>query len=183
MRVILNTSYAKAALSLWKPFAGLQSGIKVHIANTVHVGENGESISMIELVSFLMSGGVSQQGRPVPPRPFFSAYASENKEWLLDQVVKNITWHKRRTADTGHAKLWTTYCVLHTHTLAETVRTHFQQWLRSGSYFKRTAPNAPYTIARKGSDVPLVDTGQLVNSIIATPINGRRGGVDDSFVK
>lgn len=39
------------------------------------------------------------------------------------------------------------------------------------------APNAPETVARKGSDKPLVDTGQLVQSIRALLTVGRRSEV------
>ena len=38
-----------------------------------------------------------------------------------------------------------------------------QRFVRSG-YYKNTAPNAPSTIRRKGSDTPLIDTGFMVDS-------------------
>jgi hypothetical protein len=40
-----------------------------------------------------------------------------------------------------------------------------QRFVRS-DYYKNTAPNAPATIARKGSDTPLIDTGFMVNSTV-----------------
>lgn len=38
---------------------------------------------------------------------------------------------------------------------------HIQQQIRNGTY----KPNSPYTIRLKGSDKPLVDTGQMVQSV------------------
>lgn len=38
-----------------------------------------------------------------------------------------------------------------------------QRFVRSG-YYKNTAPNAPSTIRRKGSDTPLIDTGFMIDS-------------------
>ena len=51
--------------------------------------------------------------------------------------------------------------------LAMKVTALVKQWLFDGSYYQATAPNKPKTIRNKGSDVPLVHTGQLVNSITA----------------
>jgi len=39
-----------------------------------------------------------------------------------------------------------------------------QEYVRSDAY-KSSAPNSPETIARKGSDTPLIDGGDLVNSL------------------
>ncbi len=41
----------------------------------------------------------------------------------------------------------------------------FQSWCQQRITSGSLAPNAPRTIARKGSDRPLVDTGQLVQAI------------------
>jgi len=46
-----------------------------------------------------------------------------------------------------------------------------QDFVRSG-YYQQHMPNAPSTILRKGSDVPLIDTGFLINSmtyVVGTP--------------
>jgi hypothetical protein len=44
-----------------------------------------------------------------------------------------------------------------------------------GDYYRETIPNAPMTIDKKGSDHPLIDTGQLVSSITYA-VNGKKGG-------
>ena len=47
-----------------------------------------------------------------------------------------------------------------------------QKFVR-GNYYKNTVPNAPMTIRIKGSDTPLIDTGQMINS--TTYITRKKG--------
>ena len=47
-----------------------------------------------------------------------------------------------------------------------------KNWL-FGGYYCAVVPNAPKTIQHKGFNLPLVETGQLVNSISAKAVFGR----------
>lgn len=174
MKVVFNVDDLKICLGRWKPFSKMHSGIRATIADSVHIDENGKEMPMRKLAIFLSAGGKNAQGYDVPARPFFQDYMNENKDWLIEQVIKNLEFHKRRTVEHGpRSHLSSIYVVLHTHTLAPAVRQHFQQWVRSGLYYKANVPNAEYTISKKGSDTPLVDSGQLANSIIAYPVTGQ----------
>ena len=49
---------------------------------------------------------------------------------------------------------------------------HIKNWL-FGGYYCAVVPNAPKTIQHKGFNLPLVETGQLVNSISAKAVFGK----------
>jgi phage gpG-like protein len=87
----------------------------------------------------------------VPERSYLRAWFDQNTtalqdtaERLLGQVLDGkITGHAALDAIGGYAA------------------THIQQFMVDLKH----PPNAPITIARKGSSNPLIDTGQLMNSV------------------
>lgn len=86
----------------------------------------------------------------IPPRPFIrQCYAlhSEQAFKLLKQAVLQVSNGMTVEMAVGRVGLW------YENQLKRTLRTYPWQ------------PNAASTVLRKGSSKPLVDTGQLVNSI------------------
>lgn len=86
-----------------------------------------------------------------PARPFMAQAFAKNKEQLY--TIAKDEWNKvllgQSSASRSLGLLGTWY------------QAKIQQTIRNGSF----VPNAPETITRKGSSKPLIDTGQLINSI------------------
>lgn len=83
----------------------------------------------------------------IPSRPFLDeALTKEQKKLnaaLKEQIEKETpNWEKVGTMAVGVV----------------------QEFVRSDHY-KTTVPNAPFTIEQKGSDTPLIDGGDLINSL------------------
>lgn len=88
--------------------------------------------------------------RDIPSRPFVSDCFDKN-QGQISEAKKRIVYRvmEGMPASTGLAQLGQWYqAVLKGH-------------IRNGGW----VPNAPATIKRKGSSKPLIDTGQLVNSV------------------
>ncbi|GAB1578666.1 hypothetical protein [Bordetella petrii] len=89
----------------------------------------------------------------IPARPFMRDFAEKNGKVLgqaMDRVAMAVQ-DGRLSADAGLDQLGT-FAERHQ-------KAHVQQ---SKSW---AVPNAPSTVAKKGSDVPLVDQGVMVNAI------------------
>ena len=103
-----------------------------------------------------------------PARPFLEDGMESGK----DEISHAIQMHYKKLAETGTGNL---------QRIAVTAIASIQKFVRSGSY-KETAPNSPATIYKKStrqkgkylqSDIPLIDTGQMINSLTSV-INGER---------
>lgn len=126
--------------------------IRVFVREGMHINpRTGEVNSMVELAKAATFGTAT-----TPPRPFLVDSLRElSKE--IDKIVKSsMVWRfKGLTADVQYE--------FAANDIAHAIR----QFIKSGEYYKATQPNASYTIAQKGSDIPLVDSGQLVEHIEA----------------
>ena len=118
-----------------------------------YVGYNGESnpqdippVETAELAKTLSFGAYN-----IPPRPFIEDGLLSKKDDLKEEVEtqldkikdgKRANWNKVGTKAVGA----------------------IQEFVRGG-FYKSSVPNSPHTVEYKGSDTPLIDTGDLVNSL------------------
>lgn len=83
------------------------------------------------------------------------------RPWLLESLSANMTEIRGLIAE-GYKRLITTG-KMSARKIGASCVGFIQEFVRSGHY-RATAPNAPSTIRKKGSDVPLIDEGFLINS-------------------
>lgn len=102
---------------------------------------DGTSVAMVAAIQNYGSG-------TIPPRPFFSnMVAAKSKEWpgaIAGLLVANDYDAEKTLQITGQA-----------------ISGQLKQAIRDTS----APPLAPSTIARKGFSKPLIDTGQMLNSV------------------
>jgi len=124
--------------------------IRIFVADGVHVNlRTGEHTDIVEMAKGLHFGTAK-----VPPRPFLDDAIRENWEEVSKLIIGSMVWRFRGLkADVQFA--------FAANDVAHVVR----QFITDGSYYKGVAPNAPSTIENKGSDTPLLDSGQLVDHI------------------
>lgn len=118
-------------------------------AATTAPGPSGPS-EIVEIATVLHDGRFSPPA--IPPRPFLSAAVKRHGATWIKAAQKIVRQFAAGDRDGATLTLRRLGVVL--------VR-DVQGTMRQGPW----APNAPMTIARKGSDKPLFDTGQLVQSI------------------
>lgn len=115
--------------------------------------------------------GVTKTGKPkmvrtvmhhhvegVPARPFLEDGMDAGK----DAIAKATENHFKQLAETGKGNL---------ERIAVVAIGEIQKFVRGG-WYKSDKPNSPTTIEAKKSDVPLIDTAQMLNSL-SSVINGR----------
>lgn len=97
--------------------------------------------TMAELGELLSTGS----GK-IPARPHLEEGIEANEPWIKQEVEAYFRQNKRRRdpSDIGEA-------------MVEAVKAYV--------YSGALAPNAPYTVKKKGSDQPLVDTFELLSSL------------------
>ena len=120
-------------------FIGFQAGKKQH------EGRDGEKADVAQIAAFNEFGTST-----MPARPFLRKSADENKDVIVKmctQAAKAIA--KGSTEQQELKKLGVFGASL------------VQEKIESGSY----VPLAPSTIKRKGSSKPLIDTGQMRQSV------------------
>ena len=86
----------------------------------------------------------------IPPRPFMADCAEQNAA-QIDEAQRRVVY---RVLDGANVDAML-------HQLGNWYRDVQRAHIRNGNW----VPNAPATIRRKGSDRPLIDTGQLVASV------------------
>lgn len=117
--------------------------------------KGGGNLTVGEVASF------NEFGLGVPERSFIRE-AVDDKEQLIKQKLRSIAEairkDPRKSVKVGLGQFgnW----------LAGGMKQRIEDWI--------PPPNAPATIARKGSDTPLVDTGQLRSSITYDIEEGRQ---------
>jgi hypothetical protein len=132
----------------------------IYIPSGVHVGAKGRTIDMDTLVDILCNGN-----EHIPKRDFKSDAQKQLRKDLIRLLKNKVKINKQNRNNSND--LGTVILDFESEELTAEVTSLVKQWLFSGVYYKRVAPNAPKTIQNKGSDVPLVETGMLVNSITA----------------
>ena len=131
---------------------GFPSG-RQHIS-TKHEGEDGEEayknqdepIETAELAEQLSYGTAN-----IPARPFLDIGLEEAKEKLNAAIEKEL-----KKIETGQEPNWDKIGTMAVGSVQELVRS---------DYFKTRVPNSDRTIRIKGSDTPLIDGGDLINSL------------------
>ena len=91
----------------------------------------------------------TQGRRPTPERPFMRQANHRMRPELLE-IIKDRVDPVTLKVDL---------------TTANTIGMKMQSEIANSIVNLKDPPNAPYTIARKGSSNPLIDTGKMVNSV------------------
>ena len=139
--------------------------VKVYIPNGVHIDVYGRAMSLKRLATILTEGTAH-----IPPRPFITDAArvlnSELRQLMIDcsYIKKQNSRNPNYIADV--------YIAFDTERLCAESTALIKNWL-FGGYYCAVVPNAPKTIQHKGFNLPLVETGQLVNSISAKAVFGK----------
>lgn len=120
-------------------FIGYQTG------HAKHTDEDGNTADMAEIAMFNELGTSTS-----PPRPFLRMTVDENKD-KINQFVETQT---KRIAQGASAE----QCMKQMGAFGVSL---VQEKIGNGTF----APNAESTIKAKGSDKPLIDTGQLRQSV------------------
>ncbi len=120
-------------------FIGYQAG------HAKHTDEDGNTADMAEIAMFNELGTSTS-----PPRPFLRMTVDENKD-KINQFVETQT---KRIAQGASAE----QCMKQMGAFGVSL---VQEKIGNGTF----APNAESTIKAKGSDKPLIDTGQLRQSV------------------
>lgn len=121
-------------------FIGFQHGSDMHSPK-----DGGAAVDMADIAMFNELGTSTS-----PPRPFLRQTVDDNKDKIntfCEQVAKEVA--KGGTAEAGLKKMGAFGVSL------------VQEKIVNGSF----TPNAPATIEIKGSDKPLIDTGQMRQSV------------------
>lgn len=105
-----------------------------------------EEIENAELAKMLSFGAPH-----IPPRPFLEDGILSKKDEILKTIGEEMDAVKQ-----GRAANWNKVGVMAVGAVQEFVR---------GDYYKSNSPNAPRTIKYKGSDTPLIDGADLINSV------------------
>lgn len=96
----------------------------------------------------------------IPARPFLEDGLNENQDELRKALAKELD----KLKETGRANL---------DKIGVMAVSGIQELVRSG-YYKGEAPNAPLTVYLKGSDTPLIDGANMIDSLRYVKIqNGR----------
>ena len=126
--------------------------IQVFVRDGTHVNpRTGETMSMVELAQALYYGT-----QYTPPRHFLEDAMREREARISALVKQSMVWRFQGLKATVQYEY-----------AANDVAEEVRKFLREGSYYKANEPNSPVTIKEKGSDIPLIDTGQLVAHIEA----------------
>ena len=144
---------------------GYPSGM-THIETTHKVNpETGERVTgtrdggdLAELAEKLHYGTAD-----IPSRPFLEDGLNENQDELRKALAKELD----KLKETGRANL---------DKIGVMAVSGIQELVKSG-YYKGEAPNAPLTVYLKGSDTPLIDGANMIDSLRYVKIqNGRITG-------
>ena len=160
MNIKLNTRKVFAKLHGNFSLIWTSKKLSVIVPNSTHIDLRGRSLSMSDLAFWLINGTAT-----IPARPFPEDARKQLRKQVYTLLKEHTTVKLKNTKDPN--KLSEIYVDFTDSDLREKLEQLVKWWLLDGSYYKSHVPNAPSTIANKGSDVPLVDTGQLVNSIQA----------------
>lgn len=139
--------------------------VKVYIPNGVHIDVYGRSMSLKRLAAILTDGTAD-----IPPRPFITDAARVLNSELRQLMIDCSSLKKQNSRNPNYVA--DIYVSFDTDRLCTEATALIKNWL-FGGYYCAVVPNAPSTIRHKGFNLPLVDTGQLVNSISAKVVFGR----------
>lgn len=160
MKIFLNCRKAYEKLKgVFKIYVSSKR-LQVVVPSYTHVNRYGRTISSDDLVAILCGGTDT-----IPARNFIR---DANKRLrrdvyaLLKEHAKITVLNTDNPNDLGVINV-----DFDTEEVALKVTTLVKDWILYSGYYQTVAPNSPKTITNKGSDIPLVDTGMLLNSITA----------------
>lgn len=115
-------------------------------------GENKNEVSIVQYATWNENGVMSKSGKwKIPPRPFIKMWAELNQK-----QTQNVLTRLYGEVAVGHIT-------------ADEALNRLGKYAKSGiQHFIRThqfKPNAPYTIKKKGSSQPLIDTGAMRDAV------------------
>lgn len=164
-RVVVKGPGAKAVLAQLKALNGL--GVKVGILGSgVHKSTLNDAGP--EPMTVASIAAVHEFGAPkarIPERSFLRSAIDESRE-LLERTAKNVAGSVARgtlTANQAAARL------------GLVAQARVQRKIVDGPF----APNAPFTVRQKGSSRPLIDSGQMRQSVTYEVVDlatAKRGG-------
>lgn len=128
--------------------------------NGEYKGYNGESVADIKPIETAeLARELSYGTATIPARPFLEE-GIESKKKELSEALKQ----EAAKAISGGSPNWDKVGTMAVGAVQEFVR---------GDYYKSTKPNSKKTIEYKGSDKPLIDGADLINSLAYVVGNGK----------
>ena len=124
-----------------------------------YVGYNGESVENVQPMELAeLAKSLSFGSAEYPARPFLEEGIESKKEELTEALKQEA----KKVIDGGSAN-WDKVGTMAVGAVQEFVR---------GDYYKSTKPNSKKTQEYKGSDKPLIDGGNLIQSVHYVVQNG-----------
>lgn len=134
--------------------------LQVVVPSYMHINRYGKTLSSEELVSILCGGTDT-----IPSRNFIRDANKRLRKDVYTLLKEHASIQILNVDDSN--SLGIINVDFDTEEVAMKVTALVKEWILYSGYYQTVAPNSPKTITNKGSDVPLVDTGMLVNSITA----------------
>ena len=159
MNIRLNCKKAWERLKGGYKLRVVSKHVKIYVPNGVHKSANGKSIGMAKLVDILCNGA----GK-IPPRNFLVDVPKHLRHDVY-KYLREYTDVLLRNA-TSPNDLGEIYINFNSETISIKVTSMVKKCITDG-FYASSVPNAPKTIQNKGFNLPLVETGALVNSITA----------------
>jgi len=126
--------------------------IRVKVRDGVHISpRTGESMPMSEVAKLQHFGGEG-----IPARPFLEDAVREQWGEISKAIKSSMILRFKGLSASAQYEF-----------AANDVTYFVRRFLLDGTYYRAVVPNSPTTIENKGGDTPLLDTGQLINSIEA----------------
>lgn len=141
--------------------------VKIYVPDGPHIDVYGRTIAMRTLVALLIRGNPAHN---MPPRPFITDAGRVLSDQLRTVMINCSYIKKQNNKNPNYVA--DVYIDFDADALCTQATALIKDWI-SGGYYCAVAPNAPKTVRNKGFNLPLVDTGQLVNSISAKVVYGK----------
>ena len=157
----IQETVRKAACNILVGFPGGEEHVPTIHKNKdgEYKGYNGESVADIKPVETAeLARELSYGTATIPARPFLEE-GIESKKKELSEALKQ----EAAKAISGGSPNWDKVGTMAVGAVQEFVR---------GDYYKSTKPNSKKTIEYKGSDKPLIDGGNLIQSLQYVVTNG-----------
>ena len=110
-----------------------------------------DGVSIVQYATWNENGVMGKNGWKIPPRPFIKGWANTKKEEI--KTVLKTLYEK-----VASGKMT---CDIAIKTLGSYAKSGIQEYIVKGDF----KPNANYTIRKKGSSKPLIDTGAMRKAV------------------
>lgn len=127
------------------------SSVKVGVLS--NAGKNDDNVDIVDYATWNENGVASKKGGwKIPPRPFIKGWANNAKKDKLIQLLSDLF---------SMVLLGKLDSMTALKRLGKYGKSSIQSYIRRGGF----TPNAPSTIRKKKSTVPLIDSGTLRKAI------------------